>query len=85
MRIEFCKIGREVTCQGDEAREIIGREEVALDFAKDDLDLIEPTGVFGEPVNEKVIPQALPGDSQSLTVAGVGNSLRSVNRSKFNR
>src|ERR1044071_4096823 len=29
-----------------------------------------------------VIVRALPGDSQSLTVTGVGNSLPSVNRSK---
>ena len=28
----------------------MGREEITLDFAKDDLNLIEPTGVLGEPV-----------------------------------
>lgn len=51
MPVEFGKIGREVTLQGDEAREITGREQLTLDFAKDALDLIEPTRVLGEPVN----------------------------------
>jgi len=39
---------------------------------------------FGSPFECKGNPPALPGDSQSLTIAGLKNSLRSVNRSKFN-
>jgi len=36
--------------QGDEAGEITRREHVSLLFAEDDFDLIEPTGVRGQPI-----------------------------------
>lgn len=50
MGIEVSKIGSHVTLQGAEAWEITRREQVTLDLAKDDLDLIQPAGVLGEPV-----------------------------------
>ena len=50
MGIKVSKIGSHVTLQGAEAWEITRREQVTLDLAKDDLDLIQPAGVLGEPV-----------------------------------
>ena len=70
MRIEVGKISCQVTLQGDEAREISGREQVALDFAKDDLDLIEPTRVRGEPVQADLKGQLQRGQPRGRVAWG---------------
>ena len=51
MRIEFGEIGRQVTLQGDEAAKISRGKYVALHLTQDNLDLIQPAGVLGQPVN----------------------------------
>jgi hypothetical protein len=81
MRVEFCKIGRQVMLQGGEAREITVREQIALDFAKDDLDLIEPTGVLGEPVDADLNTNA---DSASSNTAFGAFALRANTTGSFN-
>jgi hypothetical protein len=75
MRVEFCKIGRQVTLQGAEAREITGREQVALDFAKDDLDLIEPTRVLGEPVQADLEGQLQRRQPRGKLLGRVGRTV----------
>ena len=72
MRVEFCKIGCQVTFQGDEAREVTRREQIALDFAKDDLHLIEPACVRGEPVNPNLKGQLQRGKPRAELLGGVG-------------
>ena len=75
MRIEFGKIGCQVTLQGEEAREIIRREQVALDFAKDDLDLIKPTRIPGEPVQANLKGQFQRRQPCAKLLGGMGRAV----------
>ena len=73
MGIEFGKIGLQVALPGGSARKVIGGEHVMLDFAKNDLDLIEPTGVLGEPVEADLKSQLQRREPcAQLLGAGVG-------------
>ena len=75
MRIEVGKISGQITFQGAETREIMGREEVALDFAKEELDLIEPAGVFGEPVPTDLKGQLQRRQPRAQLFGGVGRAV----------
>src|SRR5713226_5701622 len=50
MFIQLSKIGLQIALQDEGAGKVIGSEHVALHLAKDNLDLIQPAGVLGQPV-----------------------------------
>ena len=75
MRIEVGKIGRQVTLQGAEAREIPRREQVTLDFTKDDLNLIEPPRVRGEPIKVDLKSQLQRCQPRAELLGGMGRAV----------
>lgn len=75
MQVEVCKRGRQVTLQGNEAGEIIGREQIPLQLAEDNLDLIEPARVLGQPVQAHLKGQFQRRAPGPELLGGVGGSV----------
>src|SRR2546426_850618 len=71
MFIQFSKISLQIVLQGEGARKVIGSEHVALDLAKDNLDLIQPAGVLGQPVQAHLKGQLQRREPRPELLGGV--------------
>ena len=75
MFIEFGKIGLQLALQGQGAGEVIRGEYVALHLAKDNLDLIQPTGVLGQPVQAHLKGQLQRCEPRPQLLRGVSGAV----------
>src|SRR2546425_12463646 len=75
MPIEIGKISLQRFLERQRAGKVVGREHITLDLTKDDLDLIQPTGVLGQPVQPYFAGQLQRGQPSPELFGGMGGTV----------
>jgi hypothetical protein len=75
MLIESSKIGLQRFLKRQRAGKVIGRKDVALHFAEDNLDLIQPAGIFGQPLPPHLKRQLQRGEPRPELLGGVRGTI----------
>src|SRR4051794_34677817 len=75
MSIQVRKIRLQITLQSKGTRKVIGSEQVPLHLAEDNLDLIEPARVLGQPVQAHLKGQFQRREPGPELLGGVGGAV----------
>ena len=75
MTIQLLKIGQQVPLQNQGAGGVIRRQHIALHFAENDFDLVQPTGPLRQPVESDLEGQLQRNNPRVQLLGSMGRTI----------